>query len=120
MKNKKNLERQKQIKFRVNDREYELIKQKFELSGATSMRVYLTRMALYGYLVEVDLSELNQFSMELNRIGVNLNQITKKAHQTGNIYQEDIQDLVSEFDKISNNFYSLCDTLNKLIESELN
>lgn len=51
----------------------------------------MCRMVIYGYMIEVDMMPLNNITTELSRIGNNINQLAKRANETGNIYYEDIE-----------------------------
>ncbi|WP_313523773.1 MobC family plasmid mobilization relaxosome protein [Anaerotignum sp.] len=95
-----NRKRNKPVFFRVDEEEYDLIKQKMQLIGLNDMGTYLRRMAIYGYMVEVDMEPLNRLTVELSRIGNNLNQLTKRANETGNIYMDDIEVLGEDVKKI--------------------
>lgn len=95
-----NRKRNKPVFFRVDEEEYDLIKQKMQLIGLNDMGTYLRRMAIYGYMVEVDMEPLNRLTVELSRIGNNLNQLTKRANETGNIYIEDIEVLGEDIKQI--------------------
>lgn len=48
-------------------------------------------MALNGYIIEYNLKVLNDFIYELNKIGVNINQITKRVNETGSIYASELE-----------------------------
>ena len=54
MSDNRNRLRPKQIKFFVNDKEYELIKQKMAQLGTDNMSAYLRKMAIDGYVVNLD------------------------------------------------------------------
>ena len=54
MADNRNRLRPKQIKFFVNDKEYELIKQKMAQLGTDNMSAYLRKMAIDGYVVNLD------------------------------------------------------------------
>lgn len=95
-----NRKRNKPVFFRVDEEEYDLIKQKMQLIGLNDMGTYLRRMAIYGYMVEVDMEPLNRLTVELSRIGNNLNQLTKRANETGNIYMDDVEVLGEDVNKI--------------------
>lgn len=51
------------------------------------------KLILYGYVYDVDYSYLRNYNTELGRISSNLNQIAKRVNSTGNIYQEDINEV---------------------------
>lgn len=68
----------RQINFRVSDREYEQIHKKARQSKL-DVSNYLLNCALGKEIVIV--TGLNEFHTELHRIGVNLNQLTKLANE---------------------------------------
>ena len=88
--------RNKPIFFRVDEKEYEIIQKKMQMVSISDMGAYLRRMAIYGYMVELDMEPLNKLTVELSRIGNNLNQIAKRANETANLYLDDIEVLTTE------------------------
>ena len=50
-------------------------------------------MAIDGYIIQIDHSDIKKMTAELQKIGVNINQIAKRANATGNVYQEDIEEI---------------------------
>ena len=94
------LERTKDIHIRATPEELEKIMKRMEESGITSLTAYLLRMALYGYVIVMDLSDLKEILRLLQISGNNLNQYAKKANETGSIYLADIQDLQARLDEL--------------------
>ena len=90
-----------QLHFRVTRREKEIIDQKMALMGTKRLGVYLRKMAIDGYVVKLDLPEVRELVSLLRYAGNNLNQLTKVAHTTGNIYGEEIGRLQTSFDQLS-------------------
>ena len=90
-----------QLHFRVTRREKEIIDQKMAQMGTKRLGVYLRKMAIDGYVVKLDLPEVRELVSLLRYAGNNLNQLTKVAHTTGNIYGEEIGRLEETFNKIS-------------------
>ena len=88
-----NREREIQLKFRVTPKERELIEAKMAQLGTQNMAAYLRKMALDGYVVRLELPELREMVSLLRRISNNLNQLTRRAHETGRIYEADLDDL---------------------------
>lgn len=85
--------RDQQILFWATKREVELIKKRKEMAGFSSLSAYLRKMAIDGYVIQIDLSDVKE-AIRLLRINANnLNQYAKRANETGNIYLEDIKDL---------------------------
>ena len=79
------------IYFMVNEQEYEQIKLKMSQCGTRNMGAYLRKMAIDGYVIRLDLSDVNEMITLLRRSSNNLNQYARRAHQTGRIYQTDIE-----------------------------
>ena len=50
-------------------------------------------MAIDGYIVNTDTTPLKKQYEEMNKIGVNINQIAKKVNSTGDLYPEEKQEL---------------------------
>ena len=57
------------------------------------MSAFLRKLILYGYVYDVDYSYLRNYNTELGRVSSNLNQITKRINSTGNIYQDDMNEV---------------------------
>ena len=88
-----NREREIQLKFRVTPEERELIEAKMAQLGTQNMAAYLRKMALDGYVVRLELPELREMVSLLRRSSNNLNQLTRRVHETGRIYDADLEDL---------------------------
>ncbi len=67
--------------------ELELIHQKMQQYGTENLSAYLRKMALDGYVVKLDLPELVSL---MRRSSNNLNQMTRKVHETGRGYDADL------------------------------
>ena len=79
-----------QIKFRVTEAERDLILEKMKLIPTRNMAAYLRKIAIDGYIVQVDHTDIKAMTAEIQKIGVNVNQIAKRVNSTGSVYQEDI------------------------------
>ncbi len=88
-----NLEREVQLKFRVTPEERALIEQKMAQLGTTNMAAYLRKMAIDGFVVNLELPELGELVSLLRRSSNNLNQLTRRVHETGRVYDADMDDL---------------------------
>ena len=105
------LERIKDIYIRATPEELEKIMKRMEESGITSLTAYLLRMALYGYVIVMDLSDLKEILRLLQISGNNLNQYAKKANETGSIYHEDIEELKNNQKEILEEMRKVLDRL---------
>ncbi len=88
-----NRNRTNPVQFYLSDDEQYILNTKFKASGMKSMSAFLRKLILYGYVYDVDYSYLRNYNTELGRISSNLNQIAKRVNSTGNIYQEDINEV---------------------------
>jgi len=91
-----NLKRNIALTFRVNAEEQEGIKRKMELAGIRSLRGFLLKMALTGRVIQLDLTNVRECARLLGNIAGNVNQIAKRANETGSIYASDIIAIKSE------------------------
>ena len=85
--------REKQIIFLVNEEEEKIIRRKMKEAGIERLGVYLRKMAIEGYILKLDLSDLKEAVRLLRINSNNLNQYVKKANETGSVYAEDIKDV---------------------------
>lgn len=92
--------RTEQFHFYATEQEAELIRQRQEASGIQNTSAYLRKMAIDGYNIQLDLSDIREMVSLLRRCSNNLNQYTVRANQSGSIYAADVEDLRSQFDQI--------------------
>ena len=89
-----------QLKFRVTPQEREMIETKMAQFGTTNMAAYLRKMAIDGYIIYTDTTEIKAFTSELSAIGRNINQIAKRINATGSPYQADMEEIRERLDEI--------------------
>ncbi len=82
--------------------------------GATSMASYLRKIAIDGYIINLDLPELRTISSLLLRTSNNINQIAKRANQTGRVYVADLQDIHNHQEKLLYHFRKVLEALTRL------
>ena len=88
------------LKVRISPEDKERIKLKMEDAGILNMSAYVRKMALDGICIKLDLVEIRQLIVMLQRCTNNLNQYAKRANETGSIYAADIEDLQNRLDEI--------------------
>ncbi len=93
-----NLEREVQLKFRVTPEERALIEEKNAQLGTTNMAAYLRKMAIDGFVINLELPELGEMVSLLRRSSNNLNQLTRRVHETGRFYDADLEELRQNYD----------------------
>ena len=98
--NKQNLKRNIQIIVRVTPEEKALIEKKQTLSLIKIFNTYARKMLLDGYVINVDLSKYHELANEVNKIGVNINQIAHAVNLSGDISTSDITKLQEMMNEI--------------------
>ena len=88
-----NRKREVQVNFRVSPQELEMIEQKMAQLGTSNREAYLRKMALDGYVVKLELPELKELVSLMRYSSTNLNQLTRRVHETGRIYDADLEDI---------------------------
>ena len=72
--------------FRVNEEEDKMIKEKMKQLGTDNFGAYARKMLIDGYVVKTDYTTIKNLIKEINKIGVNINQIAKRTNETNRIY----------------------------------
>ena len=57
-------------------------------------------MILDGYIVRIDLADVNKMVKLLSNATANLNQIAKRANETRSVYESDIKDLQAHYEAL--------------------
>ena len=61
--------------------------------GTTNLRAYLRKMAVDGYIVQLDMGAVLELVKLLRSISSNVNQIARRCNSTHNLYEQDVEDL---------------------------
>lgn len=99
--------KRKEVVFDLN--EWKSIEEK-AASVSLKTGTYIKRMALDGHITYYNMKEASTIINALRIIGGNINQIARKANETGNIYANDIEKLQEEYS-------SICHTLNQFLST---
>lgn len=88
-----NRKRNVQIIVRVTEDERTLIEEKMRQIPTMNLSAYSRKMLIDGYIIVLDLQKVKAHTVQLQKIGGNLNQITKCINETGRIYDNDMDEL---------------------------
>ena len=91
-----NLKRNVSVLFRLTEDERDILRQRMYDAGMTNQEAYLRKMALAGYILRLDLSEVRETIRLISKANVNINQLAKRANETRNIHTSDITQLREE------------------------
>lgn len=88
-----NRKRNVQIIVRVTEDERALIEEKMKQIPTINLSTYARKMLIDGYIILLEMSEIKAHTAQLQKIGVNINQIAKRINETGHIYADDMDEL---------------------------
>ena len=103
-----------QVNFRVSPEELERIEQKMAQLGTKNREAYLRKMALEGYVVRLELPELRELVSLMRYSSNNLNQLTRKVHETGRVYDADLEDISRRQEQLWDGVKEILTRLSKL------
>jgi len=87
-----------QIKFWATPEEKELILKKMALAKIINMGGYLRKMAIDGYVIRLDITDLKEMIRLLGIANNNINQIARSLNSTGQIYEADLKEIHDRID----------------------
>ena len=77
----------------VTPEEWELIEQKMVLLHTRNFSAYARKMLIDGYIVNMDPTDIQVQTAEIQKIGANVNQIAKRLNSMGPVCAQDIEDI---------------------------
>ena len=84
----------------VTAEERALIEQKMAQLPTQRIGAYLRKMAIDGYIIYTDTTDIKAFTAELSAIGRNINQIAKRINAPGSPCQADMEEIRERLDQI--------------------
>ena len=101
------------VEFVMSEQDAELVKGRMAELGITNLSAYLRKMAVDGYIIHLDMSDIQEMVRLFRICSNNLNQYARRANETGSIYAADVDDLRTRLD-------SLWDGMDKLLRGFAN
>lgn len=96
----KNRRRDIQVKFYVDDEELALINERFKAANVSNRGAYLRKMAIDGFVVNIDTSDIKKLIKEFNAIGRNINQAVTMMNSSGYANYRDVSVIKSRVEDI--------------------
>ncbi len=96
----KNRKRDIQVKFYVDDEELALINERFKAANISNRGAYLRKMAIDGFVVNIDTSDIKQLVKEFNAIGRNINQAVALMNSSGYANYRDVAVIKAKVNEI--------------------
>lgn len=95
--------------FKATEEEMDIIQQKMKAFGITNQSAFIRAMTLNGYVLKLDLPELHQTVRLMGSMSNNVNQIARRLHEGGSVYE-------TEIDEIKENQSELQAMLNRILQ----
>ena len=99
---------------RFSPDEMRLVQEKMRQMGTSNFSAFMRKMAIDGYVVRLELPELKELVSLLRYSSNNLNQLTRRVHETGRIYDADLEDLHRGQEKLWNATQEMLDKLARI------
>lgn len=99
---------------RMTPEELQAIQEKMEQFGTTNFSAFVRKMAIDGYVVKLELPELKELVSLLRYSSNNLNQLTKRVHESGRIYDADLEDIQQNQERLWGAAQQILNKLSKL------
>ena len=101
------------VEFVMSEQDAELVKGRMAELGITNLSAYLRKMAVDGYIIHLDMGDIQEMVRLLRICSNNLNQYAKRANETGSVYAADVEHLRTRLD-------GLWDGMDKLLRGFAN
>ena len=111
------LKRNINMGFRVTAEEQAQIMRRMNEIGFPSVRSYLLKMALNGYIINLDLADVRECSRLLRIVSNNVNQLVKRANEGGSVYAADMTDIRTRLDGVWQQQDKIIKGLAKILEA---
>lgn len=99
---------------RLTPEDLQMIQEKMKQYGTRNFSAFVRKMAIDGYVVRLELPELKEMVSLLRYSSNNLNQLTKRVHETGRIYDADLEDLRQTHERMWDAARDILSALSKL------
>jgi len=81
------------LRLAVSEAERDMIDEKMRQQNTNNFGAYARKMLIDGYSINTDYSDLKAVAAEMQKIGININQIAKRVNSTTRIYEQDFEEM---------------------------
>lgn len=92
--------RDKNLIFKVNEDEWNLIQKRLEVCVVSSMSELFRHMMIHGIYLEFDHNEMKKIRQSVMSVANNVNQIAHRVNSTSRIYKQELYELQEGVDKL--------------------
>ena len=102
------------IYFKVSGEERNLIEQKMALMGIQNMSGYIRKMCIDGYIVNLQIPELDECAKLLRYTSNNVNQIARRVNSGGGVYPDEVDEITAKLAEVNSLFGNILEQLSKI------
>lgn len=102
-----------QVLIKMSQEELDIIKKRMEIMNIKNKSEFIRRMAIYGYMLQLDLDALQRPLKLMGNISNNINQIAIRVNSTGSFYQQDLEELQGYYRQLKNDIVPVILSLSK-------
>lgn len=88
--------RNNRITIRLDDAEFAQLESRMQSVGLNNRERFARKMLLDGYIIITDMKPISELARLVRISANNINQIAKRANETGTIYETDVLQLLEE------------------------
>lgn len=92
--------RKNDVRLLFDDEEIKVINEKMAQIGIKNRSAFLRKLALDGYIIQIDTKPIAEIVRLINISSRNINQVSKRANETGSVYENDVLDLLAEINRL--------------------
>ena len=89
-----------EIKVRFTPDQVEMIHDRMKAAHTDNREGFIRKMALDGFILEVDAAPFKEMCRLLRSISNNFNQVAKLANSSGHVYDTDLMDMSQKLNRI--------------------
>ena len=88
------------LSMKVTQDERDMIERRMAQAGMKTIRAFVVKMAVDGRVIQIELESVKEMVRLLSNATNNMNQVARKANETGNIHAADVELLREEVENI--------------------
>ena len=92
--------RDKNLIFKVNEDEWNLIQKRLEVCEVSSMSELFRHMMIHGIYLDFDHNEMKKIRQSVMSVANNVNQIAHRVNSTSRIYKQELYELQEGVDRL--------------------
>ena len=96
----KKKEKKVDVKVRLTPEQLDMIHKRMKELHTDNREAYIRKMAVDGYILDLDDSAIREMCRLLRSISNNFNQVAKMANSSGNVYETDLMDMSQKLNRI--------------------